>query len=176
LQGTTTVDVFKKHPNPVFIETGSYIGDGINMALMAGFSEVYSIELSPQLYNKCIIRFSGRNNVHIYQGDSTIVLKKLLPKINQRVTFWLDGHYSGPGTALGKTNSPILQELAIIASHPIKNHTILIDDVRLFGTVEFDFVDINEIVDAIRKINPNYIFYFENGYVPNDVLVAKILE
>ena len=40
------VENFKKYPNPVFVETGSLMGDGIQQALEAGFQKVISIELS----------------------------------------------------------------------------------------------------------------------------------
>lgn len=169
----TSVEVFQKHLNPVFIETGSYLGSGIQKALQAGFKEVYSIELSPSLYDHCCKLFEGNPQVHLYLGDSSIELENIISVIDQQATFWLDAHYSGGITATSG-NSPILTELKVIAQHPIKTHTILIDDVRLFGTSESDFIKLEEIINAIKEINPNYIFYFENGYIPNDVLVAEI--
>jgi hypothetical protein len=94
--------------------------------------------------------------------------------IDAPATFWLDGHYSGAGTAKGKTNTPLLQELDHIGSHHIKTHTILIDDVRQFGTQEMDFITLDEVVEKVRSINPNYKFLFEDGFIPNDVLVAVV--
>ena len=41
-----SVELFKKYPNPVFIETGTCHGIGVQMALDAGFKYVFSIELS----------------------------------------------------------------------------------------------------------------------------------
>lgn len=70
--------------------------------------------------------------------------------------------------------SPILQELEAIKNHPIKNHTILIDDVRMFGTRDFDGVTLDQITDKLREINPNYSIFFEKGYQANDILVACI--
>ena len=34
--------VFSKYPNPVFIETGSHTGDGIQFAIDAGFQTIIS--------------------------------------------------------------------------------------------------------------------------------------
>lgn len=172
----TTSEVFRHHLNETFIETGSYLGDGIQNALDAGFQHVYSIELAPHHYHRCCNRFAGNPKVHLYLGDSSVVLSQILQNINEPVTFWLDGHYSWGDTAKGETNTPLMKELAIIAEHPIKTHTILIDDVRQFGTVEFDFLKQDEILDMLRAINPDYIFYYEDGYQKNDVLVAKIAE
>lgn len=171
----TTSEVFKHYWNPVFIETGSCMGDGIANALEAGFPEIHSIELSPHFLGICQKRFIDNRNVHLYEGDSSVVLREVLKNIDQRATFWLDGHYSWNGTARGDTNTPILAELAIIAEHPIKNHTILIDDVREFGTVEFDFIELEDIIQMIKSINPNYQIHYEDGYISKDVLVAEIL-
>lgn len=171
----TTADVFRSHPNRIFVESGSYRGDGIQNALDAGFEEVYSVELAPHLYECCSKRFEGNPHVHLYLGDSSVLLESILSVINEPVTFWLDGHYSWGDTAKGNSNTPILQELAIIAEHPIKTHSILIDDVRQFGAMEFDYISHDTIVEALMKINPNYTLYYQDGYQKNDVLVAEIL-
>ncbi len=172
----TSSAVFSKYINPVFIETGSFMGHGIQKAIDAGFPEIYSIELAPHHHEYCLKRFQACPNVHLIQGDSGAVLKELMATINQRATFWLDGHFSaGVNSAMGKNRNPILDELAIIASHPIKNHTILIDDVRLFGTADFDYITIKTLIKIIMSINPKYTIRFEDGYIPNDVLVAEVL-
>lgn len=44
---------FEKYPNPIWVETGSHHGDGIQQAIDAGFKELYSIELSHDLYLRC---------------------------------------------------------------------------------------------------------------------------
>lgn len=171
----TTSEVFRTHQKRVFIESGSYRGDGIQNALDAGFEEIYSIELAPHLYQHCCKRFAGNKHVHLYFGDSSQVLKTILDEINEPVTFWLDGHYSWGDTAKGNSNTPILNELAIIADHHINTHTILIDDVRQFGEMEFDFIDENTITQMLLTINPDYTLYYQDGYQKNDVLVAEIL-
>lgn len=172
----TTEDVFRKYPNPVFIETGSYKGGGIQKALNVGFSEIHSIELSHDLYEYCKQRFANKSNVYLYQGDSSIVLKDVLENIDQRATFWLDGHFSTGNreTVRGDCNTPIYRELAIIGEHPIKNHTILIDDIRLFGTEEFEYADLEQAIEIIKTINPAYQIHYENGVCANDVLVAEV--
>lgn len=174
LESSPSKAVFEKFPNPYFVETGSYRGDGIQMAIETGFPCIYSIELSPLHYKHCKKRFASVPSVHLVLGDSSKHLKKILAKIDAPITFWLDGHYSSGNTAKGKTNCPLLEELAAIANHPIKTHTILIDDVRLLGTHEFDFIELEKIVEAILQINPDYIIGFEDGYAPRDILTAYI--
>lgn len=170
----TSMEVFRKHLNPIFIESGTTLGAGVTKALDAGFPEVYSIELSPQYYLKCLGKFQFDPRVHLYLGNSAEVLKKILPSIDQRATFWLDGHFCGGDSAIGATHTPILDELKAIASHHIKTHTIMIDDVRLFGKPEFDFIEIDEVIELLLRINPEYHISFEDGYIANDVLVAEI--
>lgn len=173
LHATTTAEVFRKYPNKYFIETGSYEGDGIQNALTAGFHEIYSIELSPYYYEQASDRFKKFENVHILYGDSSYILKELLQQIDAPATFWLDGHYSYGNTAKGNGNTPLLMELRAIQEHPINTHTILIDDIRCFGTADFDFIRLEEAIQLLKTINPNYIITFENGHVCKDVLVAR---
>ncbi|MBS0626535.1 MAG: hypothetical protein JSS32_10845 [Verrucomicrobia bacterium] len=167
---------FPRVPNKYFIETGSYYGQTIQMALDTGFfQEIYSIELAPLLYEHCKRRFAYRPNVKLFKGDSTDLLPQIIAKLDAPATFWLDGHYSSDNTARGITNSPILAELESIRQHPIKNHTIMIDDVRMFGTIEFDFIEVDEIKQKVLEINPNYkITFYDGGYIPGDVLIATV--
>lgn len=136
----TSSEVFEKHLNRVFIESGSYRGDGIKNALSAGFEEIHFVELAPHLYEYCTKLYENNPAVHIYYGDSSEVFNQILKTINEPVTFWLDGHYSWGDTAKGQSNTPLLNELDIISRHDIKTHKILIDDVRQFGQIEFDFL------------------------------------
>lgn len=175
IEAGTIPQVFAKYPNKYFIETGSYMGGGIKMALDVGFSRVYSVELAPYYHKYCCDLFVDCPNVTILLGDSTYVLPKILEEIDAPATFWLDGHYSCfTGCGKGETNSPILLELEVIGKHHIKTHTIMIDDVRLFGTIQFDFVELDDVIEKIKEINPDYVITFENGYTFNDVLVAYI--
>jgi len=170
----TTAGVFKKYPNPCFVETGSFRGQGIDNALKAGFSQVYSIELAPHYYTFCKKKFSNRRNVHLFLGDSSAVLARVIASIDKPITFWLDGHCSNGDTARGETMTPLMKELEAIKLHPIKTHTILIDDVRCFGTKEFDFLTQQAVLLKLKEINPKYTIVYEDGYKKKDVLVAYI--
>jgi len=170
----TSRNVFAKYPNPIFIETGSLWGHGIQKALDVGFEKIYSIELSPRYFEHCCNRFAHCPNVQVLFGDSSIVLSQLLKSIDAPATFWLDGHFSNDDTAKGKTNTPLMRELEHIRKHPIKTHTILIDDIRYLGTDTLDFITLEDLVGKLKEINPNYQITFEDGYCSNDVLVAYI--
>lgn len=162
------------HSNRVFVESGSFLGDGIRCALLSNFKEIHSIELSPKYVFICKERFRDYANIFIHKGDSGKVLLDVIKNINEPITFWLDGHCSGEDTAYGESMTPILQELEQIKQHHIKNHTILIDDVRLFGTWEFDHITKEQILAKLYEINPNYTITYENGFVEGDILVAEV--
>src|SRR5438477_2757262 len=115
-----SAQMFKRYPNPVFIETGTYLGDGIKQALLAGFAKIRSVELSEKLCEENVRRFANRANVKIYQGSSEGQLGYMIADIKEPITFWLDAHYSAGITARGDENSPILKELRVIAAHPVK--------------------------------------------------------
>ena len=161
--------IFSKYLNPVFIETGSGTGEGIQLALSAGFETIYSIELSKPLYDHCVDVFKDCSNIHLIHGDSRDVLKELLVKINEPITFWLDAHCSG-GLTEGGSIIPILEEIEIIGKHPIKTHTVIIDDLRSWGIV------LNgRFIEELSLINPNYTFIIEDGCISkDDILVAKV--
>lgn len=172
----SSYDVFKKFPNKVFVETGTYVGQGVQLALDTnGFEQIISVELSQYYYEFSKNRFKHKQGIFIVKGDSSKILSNIIEKISTPITFWLDGHYSGGDTVKGSKNSPILEELDQIKNHPIKNHVILIDDVRDFGTYSFDYVTKEEIEKKIREINPSYIItYMDCPAAKNDILVAYV--
>jgi hypothetical protein len=164
---------FSKYPNPIFLETGSSTGDGIQAALDAGFKKIISIELSDKYFEISKNRFLDNPCVKIYHGDSYKILPDILKDIDENVTFWLDGHHSCGDTALGDYWAPLIQELVSIKNHHIKRHTILIDDMRCWelpNPVHGFYKD--DIFNKLIEINPNYKFKYENGYQDNDILVA----
>jgi hypothetical protein len=160
-----SVELFRKFLNPVFIETGCGLGDGIQAALDAGFEKVISIELHDEPYNICSNRFAGNERVILIKGDSSYILWTLLPKIRKQITFWLDGH--------DEDSYPVLDELEAIKDHSIKTHTILVDDLRMFDLKKHG-LDEGIIMYNILQINEDYNFYFEDGHIKNDILIAKI--
>lgn len=175
----------------IFVETGFHRGDGIHNALEAGFTCIYSCDVSEFAYGWCCHRFRGMNRVvHLVLEDSRTFLRKrigspslgedtkFVTDLGEPVVFWLDAHWCGGNGEVGGTDGgmeedhPLLEELAIIGSHPIRQHTILIDDVRQFGR-ESSWPTLEEVEKAIYAVNPAYDIRFEDGEeFPNDILVA----
>jgi hypothetical protein len=171
-------EVLQKYLNPVFVETGTLRGDAVEFALKVGFKEIYSVEVHKAFYDKCVTRFKDQTNVHLFLGDSIDTLWNMIKDISVPITFWLDGHiYPRSGVSVGKKNIPIMEELEIIAQHPIKTHTIMIDDRRVMGTQCHGWQTISEkmVIDGVKRINPAYeIRYEDSCHARNDIVVGII--
>jgi hypothetical protein len=113
LKQQTIAEYQKKFKIQTFIETGSLYGDMIR-AQRNRFKDLYTVELSKELYRFVNSRFRSDPNVHCFYGDSGKVLHEIIPKINNSSVFWLDGHYSGGATAKGELECPIFAELDAI--------------------------------------------------------------
>ena len=166
---------FEKYPNDIFIETGSFMGDGIQQALDAGFKKVISIELSDKYYEHCINKFNSDSRVTIVRGDSYKVLPDIIRDIDCKITFWLDGHHSCGDTALGDYWAPLMQELEVIKNHKRNDHTIIIDDMRCWelpNPVHGFYKE--DIFKILNKINENYIFEYIDGCQEKDIMVSLI--
>jgi hypothetical protein len=146
----------------VLVETGTYLGDMV-FAMQDVFQQIYSIELSHHFYQKAVKRFRSYRHIKILEGDSGKVLKKLLPTLNVPALFWLDGHYSGGKTAKGEKECPIFEEIHSILYSPL-DHTILIDDARLFVGTN-DYPSIEELRQYVISIKPKSNFHFENDAI-----------
>ena len=169
-----TAQFLEPYVRRIFVETGTLTGDGVTSALNAGFCQVRTIELSKELYWNAHKRFEHDPRVRCVNGDSGVALAELITDIAEPVTFWLDGHWSGDGTARGPEDSPVVKELAQIKAHPINKHIILIDDVRIMGS-SFG-ASLGTLCELLWNINKDYSLTLETGHLvfPHDVLVAKL--
>lgn len=168
--------VLQKYLNPIFIETGTADGGGVEAALNAGFSRIYSIEINQERQLNNILKFNQHKEVTLITGDSIEELERILPMIDQPVTFWLDAHltrkYKG-----AKTRCPLYDELEAIKNMSlIKSHTIMIDDMRVVGKETWGRkIAQEEIINRLLAINPNYQISFEdNRMAPHDIMVARL--
>jgi hypothetical protein len=138
-----------------FIETGTHLGN-TSYKLRKIFKKIQTTELDKINFLKSKARLSKFNHIQIYNLDSKLFLKKIIPSIKKSI-FFLDAHYSGPTTAKSK-DSLCFNELREINKSKIKNHLIIIDDISDFSPKTFT---LSKILSLIEKININYKFYFE---------------
>lgn len=146
-------DFAKKFGLNILVETGTYYGDMIE-STKTYFDQIYSIELSEELYQKAKQRFDGEENIKIIQGDSGVELEKLLEKIKDPTLFWLDAHYSSGVTARGDKDTPIIQELTHIFNTNLSEVVIIIDDARIFGH-DPAYPSIKELNNFVKTNRPN---------------------
>ena len=148
--------IFLKHTSDstIWIETGTYKGTSTEF-LSRNSKFVYTIEPEINIFNttKNKLLNKGLSNIEFYNGTSEDVLEKLITKLDgEKLSIWLDGHFSGGDTYLGKKSTPILEELRIIQQNiaKFKEISILIDDIRDFNqndkTNQNDYPDKSEIV------------------------------
>lgn len=165
-----------QYKNEYFVETGTFRGDTIKYAFENGFPHVLSMEMSDVFYSRCVERFQGNPHIQIVHGNSRYDLSKMIEPIHKPITFWLDSHWSMV-EHVGfdpECTCPILYELEQIKAHPIKTHTIMVDDIRLMDGQQF-YVTKEQIEKKILEINPDYTLrYYDDEVSKNDVLVAFI--
>lgn len=150
----------------VFIESGTFYGTTYRQALDTGiFQQVYSVEIQDGLYNELIQKFKQTDRQRIFHGDSRQVIgEKILPLCgaDDRIFFWLDGHFSGGPTGGGDTECPLLGELeAIQKAAPSASLVIAIDDTDDFGRRDEAVQGLNwptreQIEALLYQINPDF--------------------
>lgn len=176
------VDLFKKYKNNYnyFVETGTFQGFGVQFALESGFDHIKSVELNDKNYMNCFEKFKHVSDiVELYHGSSEDLFWSMIKNINEPIMFWLDSHYSGCGgnyvTSKGETFTSLKHELTTIAKHSIKNHIIMIDDIRDLGTQNMDYLTFFDIKVLIGIINPFYTLCYDTGDTSNELFKNDIL-
>jgi len=177
-----SLDYLKQYKKgDIFIETGTYRGDTIYIALEAGFEQIYSCEIYRPLYLDAVELYKENKSITIDELESPEFIATRLTYLGQifdkdvECTFWLDAHASGPLGGGKSVGSPVLDELkAIRDNSSCKTHTILIDDKRLFGCDEWGGVTEEEAMTILKEINPNYKIAYLDGVIEKDIICAYI--
>jgi hypothetical protein len=154
-----------------FVETGTYKGQTLDN-IYHMFEELHSIELSSSLFLQNREKFSTYPKIKLYQGDSSKIFPTILPCINHRAIFFLDGHWSSgwSETSQGEKDCPLIEELQSINYLFLQEAIIIIDDYRLFGTNEFeDWSNITR--EEVERVIKKRIL---RSYVSNDRLIIEI--
>lgn len=148
--------IFLKHSDSdvVWIETGTYRGTTTKF-LAKKNKHVHTIEPEKGFYedtkNKLINK--GFKNISFYFGTSEDKLSEVLNNvINEKVFFWLDGHFSGSGTFQGDVDSPIIKELELIQEYlpKLNGVKIFIDDIREFDSDNLDYPSKQFLIDWVN--------------------------
>ena len=136
-----------------FVETGTCYGDML-MGIKNHVKKAISIEIDKKLFLSAVKRFENDEHIEIILGDSSTMLPSIIKGIDKPTLFYLDAHYSGPGTGKGTTDTPLLSELKLLLKMDIKKHIILIDDARHLGKKDYPkFSEIKNLVNDMTDLN-----------------------
>jgi hypothetical protein len=162
----------------VFVETGTHTGQTI-FKMEEYFDNLFTVECSEYYYNHTKEEYSG-NKINFILGDSSVVFGTLLPTIEDKCIFFLDGHYSSGPTGRGNKDCPLLEEITHIANLFKNDAIIIIDDYRLFGLSEetgcaedWSEISKDKILDILSsRINKSY--HLDSEVAKDDRLVIHI--
>lgn len=157
----------------IFVETGTNEAKTL-LQLHENFSFCYSIEPSIKYFNlssKNLV--SIKDKVELINDTSENSLENIINKIkNKDVTFFLDGHYSGKDTFLGKKGTPIVYELELITKYikQFTNIVVIIDDFRCFELE--DYPNKKKLIDF--ALNNSLFFTIEHDmFIASSVIPFK---
>jgi hypothetical protein len=165
-------DDYKKYS--VFLETGTYQGETI-LGMEDCFTKLYTIEIKEEFYNNIKNKYKG-NKIDFFLGDSSTVLPKVLPTINDKIIFFLDGHWSSGTTGKGEKHCPLYEELEAIKNLCKNSAIIIIDDVRLFGSNNIcDWSEINESnILSILDTRVEQVYFLPSTLSKTDRMVIHL--
>jgi hypothetical protein len=159
-----------KKTKKIYIETGLWKGGGVDWAINH-FDTVHSIEFYKPFYDLGVEKYKDNSKVKLHFGDSRIKLPEILDSLNESCFIFLDAHGDIKDFPTG---NPLYQELKSLKDNSVKNHIILIDDIRRMGDMSdpcWSKIDINELKKLLKDINEEYmIFEFK------DTLIACLEE
>ena len=130
-----------------FIETGTARGDSLAYAsTRPEFESLLSCEIEPLLAAGAIARFNEDPRISILRMESGLFMRLVCTSDLPRAFFWLDAHYPGAGFGLGEhadvipeaERLPLARELEQIQQNRAGRDVILIDDLRIYETGEWE--------------------------------------
>lgn len=186
----TFLNKFNNNNIKVFIETGTFIGDGIQSAINAGFEKIYSVELSENLFDVSKTRFLDttnskvtnlelKNNINLFLGSSEVELPKIISQISEPFLLWLDAHASGGETVGEHMHTYLIKELTSILeySEKFEDSVIMIDDM-IYYIENPDYAPgfVSEVESLVKQIKPNgeiEYFHAQPWNINTIILVSK---
>lgn len=171
------MNVLRKYgENQIWIESGTYMGEGASH-LSEFAMHIHTIEPSLKFFELAKIELCKKKNITQHFGNSENLLNSIIifeiNKGTNKISFWLDGHYSGGDTYLGNFDTPILSELTIIKNFLTKLDVvkIFIDDIRCFNPTLQQYKDYPKLDYLIQFAKENGLEYF----IRSDIFVMQKL-
>lgn len=180
----------QKYNSNVFIETGTWTGDGVAHAAQVDFEALYSIELIEDIFLKAQQRFADNPKVKIFNDSSISGLKYILQNLTKRedrIIFWLDAHLPHHYDENIKNDYqssahiliPLEEEIKIIKQFKdISGDVFFIDDLRIYEEGPFEQGNWYEVLnsnlypsgikfleDLLQDTHDVYRDYSDQGYI-----------
>ncbi|MEO5997129.1 MAG: hypothetical protein ABIN89_10325 [Chitinophagaceae bacterium] len=174
--------IIQEYKTPHFFETGTFMGDGVEYALLSPFKKITSVEIIHEIADEAKRKFISYSKVEIIEDDSVSALTNNLPHLDGNCIFWLDAHF--PGADAGMTDYdaggnetlrlPLINEIELIHQRIRKFKDVLvIDDLRIYE--EGPFANGNVPVDALPVADRNINFIYE-CYGRSHVILKSYLD
>lgn len=161
-------------PGMVFVETGTYEGEGVAAALEAGFKEVHSIEAAPEFHQRCVRRFEAEiaaGHVSIHLGKSQDVLDPVIKSIAGPICYWLDAHFQGQ--PVGENCALDGETIALRNNRRHEMDCVLIDDIRLIADQRSwggHRVNLETAIGKLMFLYPSHLMTLLDAHRKADVL------
>ncbi len=131
-----------------FVETGTFMGSTTEfLAQNFPSTPIHSSEVTDDFYKKARERLSTYRNIHLFKGDSTLFLTRLIKETNLGKTplFFLDAHWFD--------NWPLEKEVKLI-SEKLKKALIIIHDFKVPGNHNFKYDTYKDKECSLEMIAP----------------------
>lgn len=148
----------------VFVETGTNIGAGTQVAFNMGFKTIFTMEKLDWLYEKAHKRFKDYVNVFTMHCDSQQGLPIVCNLVRDHCFFWLDAH--------NPSSAPLLKEIEIIKQRRDMYDRIAIDDVRIMKNPR-DWGKTTTWDQLMSALDGFELRYFDSCNGREDILVAQ---
>jgi hypothetical protein len=151
-----------------FVETGTYKAD-TTLLVAPLYEHVYSTEIHEGLHNDALQRVAdaGVNNITLLLGDSSTLMREIMPKVAEGAVYFLDAHISGADSSWnGQDRVPVMLELDAILEHKIGPSVFIIDDLRFWTTQkawDWSHVSNGNIVKKFKDHGIKVSSFYENN-------------
>lgn len=130
-----------------FVETGTARGDSLAYAASRPqFKHLLSCEIEPLLAAGAVCRFNDDQRINVLRMESGLFMRLFAASDLPPAFIFLDAHYPGAGFGLADYDAaipeaerlPLRRELEQIARHRQGRDIILIDDLRIYETGQWE--------------------------------------
>ena len=161
LNSSAPVSVVMKRLSTLFdvkilVEVGPKYRDVTTNALRI-FDEIFTIETDHMNFLKTERQFKTKRTVHCYEGETAEVLGKILPIIQGKILFWIDGREQSSIETIEKNLKSIL-------ASDQKNSVILISHIHSLFDNQSKNNPMLSFAEIVKIQMPNYVFYIAGDY------------